>query len=37
MNGFDTAKPLYTLTVGEFFQMMEDFVQSVFSVNPNIL
>ena len=27
MNGFDTAKPLYTLTVGEFFQMMEDFVQ----------
>lgn len=27
MNGFDTAKPLYTLTVGEFFQMMEDFVK----------
>ena len=27
MNGFDTAKPLYTLTVGEFFQMMEDFMQ----------
>ena len=27
MNGFDTAKPLYTLTVGEFFQMMEEFVQ----------
>lgn len=27
MNGFDTAKPLYTLTIGEFFQMMEDFMQ----------
>ena len=27
MNGFDTAKPLDTLTVGEFFQMMEDFMQ----------
>lgn len=27
MNGFDTAKPLYTLTVGEVFQMMEDFIQ----------
>lgn len=27
MNGFYTAKPLYTLTIGEFFQMMEDFMQ----------
>ena len=27
MNGFDSAKPLYTLSVGEFFHMMEDFVQ----------
>ena len=27
MYGFDTSKPLYTLTVGEFFQMMEDFIQ----------
>ena len=27
MYGFDTTKPLYTLTVGDFFQMMEDFVQ----------
>ena len=27
MNGFDSSKPIYTLTVGEFFQMMEEFVQ----------
>ena len=29
MYGFDTSKPLYTLTVGEFFQMMEEFIQKV--------
>lgn len=36
MNGFDTAKPLYTLTVGEFFQMMEDFVQRANSSKDTI-
>lgn len=36
MNGFDTTKPLYTLTVGEFFQMMEDFVQRANSSKDTI-
>ena len=36
MYGFDTSKPLYTLTVGEFFQMMEDFVQRANSSKDTI-
>ena len=28
MNGFDTSKPLYTLTVGEFFQMMGEYLHN---------
>ena len=36
MNGFDTAKPLYTLTVGEFFQMMEDFMQRTADSGNNL-
>ena len=29
MYGFDTSKPLYTLTVGEFFHHLEEFIQKV--------
>ena len=36
MYGFDNSKPLYTLTVGEFFQMMEDFVQRANSSKDTI-
>ena len=28
MYGFDTSKPLYTLTVGEFFQMMGEYLHN---------